>query len=492
MGIKLNNSIGEDCTPEPYALLESNRNLGYSVEEAIADLLDNSVSARSTEVKIWMVWNEGNPVLKIFDNGVGMNLKELIDSFKLGSLKERSQNDLGRFGFGMKTASISQARKLVIISKKQEFNVVFRSLDLDFIQANNSWNLFVPNEKEYSEEISLLNKNGSGTFLIWENWDRAPRNLENFASQISKTKNYLSVCFHRFLELKSLKINFNSIELVGISPIPSTSTLSSTVFLNDQAETKLNSYSLQHPIHWDEDYENATIRFNAYSLFNGFEQQQGIYIYRLNRLITPYGGWRDLMKNKNSSKLARVTIDIPNSLELDEKWNLEITKTDASIPFEFVKEIVIFVEKTKNLSGVKVNGGGRKVERDFRANFDNATVWKDQIDNSSYKYKVNDKHPIFQIMLDKSLIDSKSLKFLLEVIESNLPISKIIENNDLRPNHHDRIKLKDKLSLEYLNIAKDLFDKYRCGHSHNDSLILLFKCEPYCYHQEQIKSYLNE
>jgi hypothetical protein len=492
MGIKLNNSIGEDCTPEPYALLESNRNLGYSVEEAIADLLDNSVSARSTEVNIWMVWNEGNPVLKIFDNGVGMNLKELIDSFKLGSLKERSKNDLGRFGFGMKTASISQARKLVIISKKQEFNVVFRSLDLDFIQTNNSWNLSVPNEKEYSEEISLLNKNGSGTFLIWENWDRAPRNLENFASQISKTKNYLSVCFHRFLELKSLKINFNSIELVGISPIPTTSTLSSTVILNDQDETKLNSYSLQHPIHWDEDYENATIRFNSYSLFNGFEQQQGIYIYRLNRLITPYGGWRDLMKNKNSSKLARVTIDIPNSLELDEKWNLEITKTDASIPFEFIKEIEIFVEKTKNLSGVKVNGGGRKVERDFRANFDNATVWKDQFDNSSYKYKVNEKHPIFQIMLEKSLIDSKSLKFLLEVIESNLPISKIIENNDLRPNHHDRIKLKDKLSLEYLNIAKDLFDKYRCGHSHNDSLILLFKCEPYCYHQEQIKSYLNE
>ena len=492
MGIKQNYSIGEDFTPEPYALLESNRNLGYSIEEAISDLLDNSVSAKSTEIKVSMEWNDGNPILKIFDNGVGMNLVELIDSFKLGSLKDRTQNDLGRFGFGMKTASISQARKLVIISKKQEFHAVFRSLDLDFIQTNNSWNLSVPNETEYSKEISLLKNNGCGTILIWENWDRAPLEIENFASQISKTKNYLSVCFHRFFEKKSLKINFNSIDLIGISPIPSTSTLSSTIKLNDQVETILNSYSLQHPIHWDEDYENATIRFNSYSLFNGFEQQQGIYIYRLNRLITPYGGWRELMKNKNSSKLARVTIDIPNNLELDEKWNLEITKTNANIPFEFINEIVVFVDKTKNLSGVKVNGGGRKVERDFRANYDNATVWKDQIANSSFKYTINDKHPIFQIMLEKSLIDSKSLKFLLEMIESNLPISKIIENNDLRPNHHDRIKLKDNLSLEYLKIAKDLFGKYRCEHSHNDSLILLFKCEPYCYHQDQIKSYLNE
>lgn len=491
MGL-ISNNLGEDFTPDPFALLESNRNLGYSIEEAISDLIDNSISANSTNISINMDWNEGIPSFKICDNGVGMNLVELIQSFKLGSLKERSNSDLGRFGFGMKTASISQARKLIIVSHKSEYKTISRALDLDFIQNNNSWNLTIPDELDFIEDFNLLENSESGTILIWKNWDRAPIDLENFASLVEKTKNYISVCFHRFLENKSLKIVLNGIVLNGISPIPNTSTLSSTYHLNGQVETTLNSYSLQHPIHWDEDYENATIRFNSYSLFNGFDQQQGIYIYRLNRLITPYGGWRELVKSKNSSKLARVTIDIPNLLDVDEKWNLEITKTNANIPFEFIKEIIIFVDKTKNLSGVKVNGGGRKIQRDFRANYENATIWKDIIEQSSYKYKINENHPVFQMFLNKSLIDLKSLRMLLELIETNLPISKIIENNDLRPNHHDRIKLNEKLSVDYLKIAKDLYDNYRTSNSHSESLIQLFKCEPYCYHQEQIKVYLNE
>ncbi|MHA8106419.1 ATP-binding protein [Aquirufa sp. 5-AUSEE-100C1] len=491
MGLNYNN-IAEDFTPDPFALLESNRNLGYSIEEAISDLIDNSISAKSTEIELRLNWNNCSPYFKIIDNGNGMNLNELIHSFKLGSLKERNKNDLGRFGFGMKTASISQARKLIIISKKESFEPVARSLDLDFIQKNNSWNLIKPQLEDFEEDFDYLEKRTSGTILIWNNWDRAPQDLENFASQIVKTINYISVCFHRFLENQTLKIIINDIKIIGINPIPNSSTLSSTIKLSDQEDTTLNSYSLQHPIHWDEDYENATFRFNSYCLFNGFEQQQGIYIYRLNRLITPYGGWRDLMKSKNSSKLARVKIDIPNNTEIDEKWNLEITKTNANIPYDFIKEIILFVEKTKILSGVKVNGGGRKIQKDFRANYENATIWKDQIEKSSYQYKINENHPIFQILIQKSLIDLKTLKIILNVIESNLPISKIIENNDLKPTHHDRIKHTEKLGTEYLKIAKELYSKYRLNSNHHESLIQLFKCEPFYLHQEQIKSFLNE
>src|SRR5688572_14052243 len=105
------NQIAEDFSPDPLALLESNRNLGYSIEEAVADLIDNSITAKATTIKFHLDWNDGLPVFRLYDNGLGMSEEKLISSFKLGSLEQRNPNDLGRFGFGMKTASLSQARE---------------------------------------------------------------------------------------------------------------------------------------------------------------------------------------------------------------------------------------------------------------------------------------------------------------------------------------------------------------------------------------------
>ena len=136
----------EDFTPDPISLLESNRNLGYAIDEAISDLIDNSISAGATEVSYEMHWNSGKPYFLLKDNGSGMSNEnnELINSFRLGSknpLEERDINDLGRFGFGMKTASLSQARSLSVITKKEQYSIIARSLDLDFIARNNKWKL---------------------------------------------------------------------------------------------------------------------------------------------------------------------------------------------------------------------------------------------------------------------------------------------------------------------------------------------------------------
>ena len=112
----------EYFAPEPINLLESNRNLGYTIEEALADLIDNSISANCSEVNIECSWNRGKPYLAIIDNGHGMEEGTLIESFKLGSNipeSNRAEHDLGRFGMGMKTASLSQSRSLVVISKSE-------------------------------------------------------------------------------------------------------------------------------------------------------------------------------------------------------------------------------------------------------------------------------------------------------------------------------------------------------------------------------------
>ena len=38
--------------PEPESLLQSARSFGYTVETAIADLIDNSITANASEIKI--------------------------------------------------------------------------------------------------------------------------------------------------------------------------------------------------------------------------------------------------------------------------------------------------------------------------------------------------------------------------------------------------------------------------------------------------------
>ena len=85
----------EDFTPDPISLLESNRNLGYAIDEAISDLIDNSISAGATEISYEMHWNVGQPYFLLKDNGSGMSNKnnELINSFRLGSKNPLEERD---------------------------------------------------------------------------------------------------------------------------------------------------------------------------------------------------------------------------------------------------------------------------------------------------------------------------------------------------------------------------------------------------------------
>src|SRR5262245_47628862 len=107
--------------PSAACLTASLRDLGYSLESAIADLIDNSISAAATEVQVICDSSRSSPVLVVVDNGRGMTEDEVIAAMKHGTThpgKERGSNDLGRFGLGLKTASFSQCRKLTVVSAR--------------------------------------------------------------------------------------------------------------------------------------------------------------------------------------------------------------------------------------------------------------------------------------------------------------------------------------------------------------------------------------
>lgn len=483
----------EDFTPDPISLLESNRNLGYSIEEAVSDLIDNSITAFASEIRYEIHWNEGAPFFTLFDNGKGISIEnnDLIDSFKLGStnpLTERDPEDLGRFGFGMKTASLSQARILNVISKTADNNIASRALDLDYINSIGKWNLRYCDEDRIIDEINYLDKIVSGTVIKWENWDRAPNTEEDFTSLISDINNYISVCFHRFIE-RGIKIFCHSTELESCSPIPSDEGAEeySKVHLSKNKDAVQTAYILQHPKKWEEDFEVIS-RFNSFRLFEGFERQQGIYIYRCDRLLTPKAGWLGLLRKGNAAKLARVVIDYPNNA--DAIWSLDITKTNASIPYEFKREIKKIIDAAKNASIKKIVRGSRETRNNLE--FKHSQIWN--ISNNkiynSYKYSVDFEHPFFKHFIEEKKIKEKDLFALLSIISDSLPVAEIIKNNDANPSKHDRMMVKEKLTDEDLKSVRKIF-QYQCSKMKKaEAFSWLLSFEPYRYYEYQLKEVL--
>lgn len=488
-------TIGEDFTPNPISLLESNRNLGYSIEEAISDLIDNSITAGADEISYELHWNEGTPFFLLKDNGKGMSNSdnELIDSFRLGSknpLDERDPNDLGRFGFGMKTASLSQARSLTVISKKEGYTALARSLDLNFIaELKDGWKLKLVEDSVIEGELVYLDALSSGTVLRWDDWDRAPDLEDDFMALATDINQYISVCFHRFIE-KGIKICQHDYVLEPCSPIPQgegADIFSGPISLSRNKKAKQTAYILQHPKNWGDNYEVIN-RFNSFRLFEGFERQQGIYIYRCDRLLTPKGGWLGLLKKGNAAKLARVVIDYPN--DADALWSLDITKTNASIPFEFKREIKRLIDATKNGSVKKIVRGNRNVNKSLTLN--HSHIWKTLNDKeyNSYKYIVDVDHPIFKNLIAEKKIKERDLTILLEVISSNLPVAKIIENNDTDPSKHDRMVSKQELSKSELELARVIFQHQMKTDAKEAAFSWLLNFEPYCYCEDQLKKEL--
>ena len=128
----------------PYApiLMESTRAIGYSLEAAIADVIDNSIAADASNIRI-NFFPVDEEYVYILDDGYGMNAEEITNAMQYGSKnpnETREANDLGRFGLGLKTASLSQCRLLTVVSKRYE-NLVCRQWDLDYIATTEKWTL---------------------------------------------------------------------------------------------------------------------------------------------------------------------------------------------------------------------------------------------------------------------------------------------------------------------------------------------------------------
>ena len=206
----------QSIPPNVGNFVKSLRDIGYTFEVAVADVLDNSVSANAKHIQIHSIL-QPELIFCMLDNGYGMTELELIEAMRLSSKSpddKRDAKDLGKFGLGLKTASFSQCKKLTVLSKKGN-NVAIKQWDLDYISEKNDWLLITPDINDFID-IPLMKKFDSlesGTLVIWQKIDHLQP--QDFSDNADKVMKHLSLVFHRFLEdnFNRLKITFNDNEL---------------------------------------------------------------------------------------------------------------------------------------------------------------------------------------------------------------------------------------------------------------------------------------
>ena len=445
----------ELAKPNPKSTINSYRSFGYNLSTAIADIIDNSISASATEIHIEYKWNGQDSFIVIADNGVGMNKEGLVLAMTPGSKdpdEERSERDLGRFGMGLKTASFSQCKRLTCITKREDYTTVKRCWDIDFINQENEWQLldFV-SDNSFLEKIE---KQKSGTVVLWEKLDRIVGNADfnnesvkgAFYQEMVSVKYHLSLVFHKFIESKRIKIYFQNTEIVAYNPF--------LLNLNPKPEmgqpenfgnVEIVYFILPHMSEiGKEDYEKS-----GGSL--GWFQEQGFYLYRGDRLLVA-GDWLGLEKKRDYSKLARIAVNFTNTNDFN--WNLDIKKSTATPPVEIRKELARIAKIAIMKSAKIYNWRGQKVMSETR-NINFEPLWTDQkTREGTKKYKINRKHPLISSLLSEG---SKVAGKVLKLLEENVPIELILSNQNEDPAFHELEKQSDKPSDDLINLAVELY-----------------------------------
>lgn len=335
--------------PSARRLTNSLRDIGYSFESAVADLVDNSVAAGADQVVIDIHFAGRGSYLTIADNGAGMHEDQINEAMRFGSRREYEDGDLGRYGLGLKTASLSQCRRLEVVSRGNRLSSpVARAIDLDFIQTVDDWvTLDISEEPEALESASLINGD-RGSVVVWRKLDRllpakspeggwARRRIEGLAPKLEA---HLSMVFHRFLSGeagKRISIIVNGVGLDAWDPFgrdeAATETLDVDEFEIEHGDVS-DTVTLRRYLLPSREEFSSREAFEAASGPEKWNRQQGLYIYRANRLVQ-WGGWAGIRTIDEHTKSARASLDFGTTL--DEAFNINVAKMRVNLPGQLRK-----------------------------------------------------------------------------------------------------------------------------------------------------------
>jgi hypothetical protein len=333
--------------PDAAGILQAISRIGYQLQDALADLIDNSIDAETSKVLI-RFFRDGDRLtdLAVVDDGHGMSENELAEAMRFGSRTKKGANELGKYGMGMKSASLNHADTLIVISRK-DGEVCGRRWTTESIR--DGWKL---EQLDQGGGAALIDRDWdtvdaseSGTVVLWERIHRfqaAGGNAGRTFAALSKViTKHLGLVFHRFLQDGRLELYIDlqdvsgetglQIQVEPLNPFPKKSGGKGypAVF-----HTQLGAYGdLSFRAHlWPPNMPDA-----GYKLGGRVAQRQGFYFFRNDRLIQAGGwnGWRDDVEPHSS--LARLEVNLPPSF--DDAFAISVQKDGVDAPPGFISAL---------------------------------------------------------------------------------------------------------------------------------------------------------
>jgi hypothetical protein len=320
--------------------------LNHALETAIADLVDNSVDAGARRVLVRFVRDAGALVaLYVADDGRGMDDEAIDKAMTVGSRRAYGRSDLGHFGVGLKAASLGQADSLSVLSRSAGAEAVGRrwlvhhateGFACDVIDAGFA-------EQQISRPWEFLEIE-TGTVVRWDGVKSFPSSTRDgvvdrfIEDAVLRVRQHLGLVFHRILVDDRLVIGVDVEDLsVGetgppfrVEPIDPFSYSRSgrrgypkvlTVGIDDQ-ELHLSCHI------W-----SGRSQLPGFKIFGRpAKERQGFYFYRNDRLLQG-GGWNGVVHPERHLQLARVAIDIDDSMAAMFVMNPEKTRVETRAAF---------------------------------------------------------------------------------------------------------------------------------------------------------------
>ena len=413
----------QELLPRASFLVESLRDIGYSLQTAVADVIDNSLAAGARTIELLAETHAESPAIGILDDGTGMTQAELQEAMRPGSrspMEERSETDLGRFGLGLKTASFSQCRRLTVVTRRQGATSCM-VWDLDTVAKRDRWIVEVP--RDFSDVPWSDRVTADGTLVVWRKLDRLVSpddraSRQDLVRQIDEMARHVEFVFHRFLSGNAggrdrVEISLNGRALQPFDPFhsrhPATQHHPEEEFALDGQKIRISPITLPH----HDKVSQQEWEHHAGS--EGYVKNQGFYLYRNRRLIV-HGTWFGLARQQELTKLARVIIDMPASL--DASWKVDVKKASAQPPppvrerlRRVIERIGVPSKRAYTVRGARLTGENR------------LPVWTRSQDKNRIFYGLNIEHPILSAFATRlSLEEAAEFKKIVRLIVSTLPI----------------------------------------------------------------------
>ncbi|TCC88781.1 ATP-binding protein [Pedobacter frigiditerrae] len=468
----------EDVSPNPEYLIKSIAEQGYSLETALADLMDNSISANATKIEALIKMDKEPFTLYLTDNGNGMNEEVLKSSMRFPSNSPESERgiiDLGRFGLGMKTASFSQTRCFTVISKqKGTLEYSGRTWDVAHLKKEKRWELKINSQaeigillKDYSElsdgHLNRFENFEANTIVIWQGLYKFENYLEDdnrqkaLKKEITEvTSDYLSLVFHRFMERKEypLEIRINNNLIIPFNPFP-TEQKDFRPMEYKQRHFSTDTIKMEGFILPSRSVEESKQRHSIWTTKNrGLMDMEGIYIYRADRIIL-FGGWNGLIKKGPRLQLARLRVDVGNSV--DHLLHLNVAKSQIVIPHDLKNAFENYIEELKiEAEREYFNRGIRKFAGNKKGNV--AQLFERVASNKGILLKLNAEFALTK-SFKATLNDEQATLFRL--------ISKMVNTqiNEIRQAHQDTAYsgVSEKDEIEPMDLEKCIIELKKNG-----------------------------